>query len=314
MLQQITSDNFYEVLNRFSLPELENMIEKYPYFEHAHLLLAKKYQLEKSPKFDEQLQMAVLYTQDRDFLFKVFNEVQVKATEAYIAPQLSPAIEEQMVQKPKAIEEESVTVFEPINTELTKTIIGVEEEIANTPAITESDLNKEVEPENISLHEIEEEYEHEEEYEQEDEFAVSEPHTFDEWLVAFNRPLLPDMLNKTGEVSTNPVKQDEELDKLIMQSVPVNLLHDLVEEETNYSRGLDRFIEEQIQKHRHTEKRETAQETEINPDIITETLAKVYEMQKKYGKAIKSYEVLSLKFPEKNDFFAARINYLKNLM
>lgn len=311
MLQQITSDNFYEVLNRFSLSELENLIEKYPYFEHAHLLLAKKYQLEKSPKFDEQLQMAVLYTQDRDFLFKVFNDVQVKATENYVAPQISPVVEEEILQQPQeVIAEEKVP--EPINTALTENILKVEEEILNTPVITESDL--ETEPENISLHEIEEEYEHEQEYEQEDEFAVSEPHTFDEWLHAFNRPLLPDMLDKAGEVSTNPVKQDEELDKLIMQSVPVNLLHDLVEEETNYSRGLDRFIEEQIQKRKHTEKRETAPENEINPDIITETLAKVYEMQKKYGKAIKAYEVLSLKFPEKNDFFAARINYLKNLM
>jgi hypothetical protein len=47
--------------------------------------------------------------------------------------------------------------------------------------------------------------------------------------------------------------------------------------------------------------------------LVTETLAKVYIQQKHYGKAIKAYEILKLKYPEKSSFFAARISEVKNL-
>lgn len=44
---------------------------------------------------------------------------------------------------------------------------------------------------------------------------------------------------------------------------------------------------------------------------ITETLAKIFVMQKKYAKAIEAYEFLSLKYPEKSIFFAPKIENLK---
>ena len=50
-----------------------------------------------------------------------------------------------------------------------------------------------------------------------------------------------------------------------------------------------------------------------NPNIMTETLAKVYLEQKKYEKAIKAYQILILKYPEKSGFFADQIRAIKNL-
>jgi hypothetical protein len=47
--------------------------------------------------------------------------------------------------------------------------------------------------------------------------------------------------------------------------------------------------------------------------LMTETLAQVYTQQKKYQSAIKAYEVLSLKFPEKSGFFADQIKILEKL-
>lgn len=49
-----------------------------------------------------------------------------------------------------------------------------------------------------------------------------------------------------------------------------------------------------------------------NDDLITETLAKIYVLQKNYNKAIDAYERLSLIYPEKNTFFADQIQRIKD--
>ncbi len=54
-------------------------------------------------------------------------------------------------------------------------------------------------------------------------------------------------------------------------------------------------------------------ESKIKDDLITETLAKIYINQKKYNKAIKAYNILSLKYPKKSSFFADQIERIKNL-
>ncbi len=50
-----------------------------------------------------------------------------------------------------------------------------------------------------------------------------------------------------------------------------------------------------------------------NDELITETLATIYFQQKNYEKAQEAYQKLSLKYPEKSVYFAARIKEIEVL-
>ena len=53
---------------------------------------------------------------------------------------------------------------------------------------------------------------------------------------------------------------------------------------------------------------------EINKEsLVTETLARLYVEQENYEKAIQTYKILILKFPEKNSYFASAIKKIKKL-
>jgi len=51
----------------------------------------------------------------------------------------------------------------------------------------------------------------------------------------------------------------------------------------------------------------------MGDELVTETLAKIYEIQKKTNKAIEAYEVLKVRFPEKADKYNQKIQSLREI-
>ncbi len=59
---------------------------------------------------------------------------------------------------------------------------------------------------------------------------------------------------------------------------------------------------------------EIFEKTQLDDSYFTETLARVYVKQKRYDKALEIIRVLSLKYPEKNIYFADQIRYLEKII
>ncbi len=108
---------------------------------------------------------------------------------------------------------------------------------------------------------------------------TSEQNSFVEWLKISNlKPI-------------DRSKESETIDKFISKKPKINLEED------------------------EDEKLTVKEENDLISDsgYMTETLAKLYFNQKNYEKAIQSYKILILKFPEKSIYFANQIKKIKSL-
>tara|TARA_B100000809_G_scaffold142735_1_gene140251 strand:- start:25233 stop:25967 length:735 start_codon:yes stop_codon:yes gene_type:complete len=119
------------------------------------------------------------------------------------------------------------------------------------------------------------------------EFQKNESHSFNEWLVLSNsKPITRKTDNKT---TTSLLKNKDLINRFINQNPSIKpLVKDI---------------------HTLSSNQNTYQESEL----MTETLAKVYLEQNKYSNAIKAYQILILKYPEKSGFFADQIKKIEHL-
>lgn len=132
-------------------------------------------------------------------------------------------------------------------------------------------------------------------------------------ILTYNRDILRNWIYSKKETETN--KKIDLIDKYsfldwfdVINESESNLDHkiDLIDKflKSSPKINLDKDYDSKV---------DIITESKIKDDLITETLAKIYINQKKYNKAIKAYNILSLKYPKKSSFFADQIERIKNL-
>lgn len=137
-----------------------------------------------------------------------------------------------------------------------------------------------------------------------------EPVSFTDWLNKVKKEAGSIQLNTKGPDSLKEPEKQKTEEK--------NTIKDQKTSKINQNRQIiDKIIEADPGRIKlgntkfFTPNTEAKQSLLENEHLVTETLAKIYALQGNISKAIRAYEILSLKFPQKSVYFASLIEKLK---
>jgi len=286
---------------------LASAIKEHPYFQPLRALYLKGLKQKESYKYNNTLKTTAAHTTDRSILFdyitsEVFNQ---------------NAISEQIKKNIEDIKSVEVNTIEDISVHKSVTIDDVlKEQIKATEGVLDPDLF-EVKPmppiklevktgsieDSISTKDIKNNtLEKELNIGKPLEFDKSENHSFSQWLkITSFKPIV----REEAETKVENEPKNEEL----KQETQTPLQNKLA--------IIDKFISDNpkikpVSKNAPKPKL-VNNDSDISDSLMTETLARIYLEQKNYDKAIQSYKILSLKYPEKSSFFAHQIKLVKEL-
>ncbi|WP_033960921.1 hypothetical protein [Psychroserpens jangbogonensis] len=289
--------------------QLKELIVEFPYTQSARALYLKGLKNKDSYKYNQELKTTAAHTTDRSILFdyitsEAFNQNEI----SQIIKQNSEHLKGMLVNEADDISvDKSVTIDDALKEHI-KNTEGVldpnlfeeklkREDVANFLSLRNSTPEQVIL--DIDAKNIEETPEEALQIGKPLDFDKSETHSFSEWLKI---------------TSFKPINRDEESSVLEEKS-------DTNSQKTKSSVSkkfelIDKFLQSnpKIVPSKDTPKIEIKSEDTVKHDgLMTETLARIYLEQKNYEKAIQSYKILSLKYPEKSGFFADQIKAVKQL-
>lgn len=292
-------------IDRQMLGEIQELVDIFPYFQSAHLLLLKGLQNNADVKFETQLRSSAIHIADREVLYYLLNTP------------LNNSNPEPPVQQPDtAVSEEEPQVEVPGD----NTVNNLTEENAPDSVVIDKQDDPVTIPEAIS------EVTRNKDSDRPvlDETGIPEQPDFE---ISPDNSGVHIHENPESEISVLPESDGDdnssELLELDMSGIEEPEGEIDKEADNGYikkklqSELIDRFIiaNPRIEPNRDKVPVQSEdiskQSAEENGVFITETLARIYVSQGYYSKAIDIYEKLCLKFPEKSSYFATQIEKVK---
>ena len=293
-------------VNRLMVGEVYELIDIFPYFQSAHMLLLKGLQNNADVKFENQLRNSAIHIADREVLYYL------------LKTKTSPQIEQVDGQKDIVSSDDLVYDTQQTVIESAKNSEHLINEIEKISGETES---KELQESGYQApgHSILISTESEkEEYSgvmilMDEETSPNDGQVFymdPGFSVSDQSDLLELDLDENRKIIYDESGISLEQYSLEGKSAKKQLQSDLI----------DKFIIANPKIEPNKEKTNLSFEdisnsfVETETGFITETLARIYVNQGYYSKAIDIYEKLSLKFPEKSSYFASQIEKVKEYL
>ena len=289
-----------EAITSSQTEALAKKIKQYPYFQPLHALYLRGLKQKDSYKYNNTLKVTAAHTTDRSVLFDYITSETFNQNE----------ISQQIKQTTEYIKSISVKEVDDISVNKSVTIDdALKEHIKATEGVLDPQLFKAREkPERI----IEEEVPKIEDsiisvdvknIKPDDklnigkplEFDKTESHSFAEWLkITSFKPIVRSYEEQQPQIE-------------IKDKSPIQNKLDII----------DKFISDNPKikpvAHYQPKPKLINNDEDISDSLMTETLARIYLEQKNYNKAIQSYKILSLKYPEKSSFFADQLKLIVEL-
>lgn len=280
-----------ESLEQCSVQELQQYAERHPFFGAAQLLLTKKLQVENSVLYNEQLQKTFLFfhnplwveqlldeTENANTVFIETNEKDITVADAIETPVPEPVVEF----SPAIDLDNSQEIEEP-------------EELRKTAENIETTATEVFEPDNTN--EI-----------PSDEPAISLPVFKMEEIDPATADLIFEPYHTVDYFASQGIEFKEEekpVDKFGMQLKSFTAW-------LKTMKKLPAAAIDNLNENKNSPEVEVLAEHSITErEIVTETMASVWEKQGNLEKAIDIYNKLSLLEPAKSPYFAAKIEALK---
>jgi hypothetical protein len=289
---------------RGNIKELQQLVNDFPYFQSAHLLLSIAAKRCDPSVYQQTLKKTAIVTTNRSHFFNLIQSAETSAEEAVTQivtkpVQLPVPVAEEIISSPTASEEIGILKAaelsiepapaadlreESLEPEIARQVVSafVEKEIIRTP-----ELHKPVVPE-------------------------EKPESFGDWLAFLKKnngqsySEIEEQVNIGKAKQRSKEKEEGKPEKVEEQKQKKKAIIDKIIEKNP---GAIRVKEEQKFFTPETRAKESLQQ---NEHLVTETLAKIYALQGNVNKAVRAYEILSLKYPQKSAYFASLIQQLKN--
>jgi len=273
---------------------LREITRTYPYFQTARVLLTKCLHNQNSYLFEKELKTTALYAGNRKKLYDYIHAVQEEpvliAAEAELEP-TAQVIHEVIEEKvPEVVIHEPTEITEIAEPEETIPPVAATETVAE---VEDTDTTEDIEQQETVVPD------------------VASPHSFDEWLQLLSNQPLPEV-PKTESIVTPPVVEETKQEETAEVNTPLpnknqafdidGIISRFITESPSISRPKAEFFNPANMAKLSVEEDE---------DLVTETLARINLKQGNYKKAIRMFEKLCLKFPEKMPYFVDLIQKIK---